>query len=58
MIGGFDIGGTYTDIVILDPASKTLRTGKVGSTPGDPSEGFLEGLMSLAVDPADLQLVI
>ena len=58
MIGGFDIGGTYTDIVILDPASKTLRTGKVSSTPGDPSEGFLEGLMSLAVDPADLQLVI
>jgi len=58
MIGGFDIGGTYTDIVILDPAGKELRIGKVSSTPADHSEAFLAGLESLAVDPADLQLII
>ncbi len=58
MIGGFDIGGTYTDIVILDPESRSLRIGKVSSTPADPSEGFLEGLESLGVDPAGLQLIV
>ena len=57
-MAGVDIGGTYTDAVVLDPAKGTLRIGKIGSTPSDPSEGFLECFESLAVEASELQLVV
>ncbi len=38
-----DVGGTFTDIVLLDEASGALRFGKVLSTPEDQSIGSLEG---------------
>lgn len=41
---GVDIGGTFTDIVIIDPVSKTTRTHKVLSTPKAPAIGMLRGL--------------
>ncbi len=40
---GIDIGGTFTDLVFLDPAGKVLRA-KVLSTPDDYSEGIANGL--------------
>ena len=36
---GIDIGGTFTDLVFLDPQGKLLRA-KVLSTPDDYSEGI------------------
>lgn len=41
---GVDIGGTFTDIVILDEAAQTLQIEKVATTPADPSLGLLAGL--------------
>lgn len=41
---GVDIGGTFTDIVIIDPVSNTTRTHKVLSTPKAPAVGMLQGL--------------
>jgi N-methylhydantoinase A len=38
-----DVGGTFTDVVLLDEAKGTLRFGKVLSTPEDQSIGSLEG---------------
>ncbi len=32
---GIDVGGTFTDLVMFDPAQKTLKTVKVASTPPD-----------------------
>lgn len=41
---GIDIGGTFTDFVVYDPAAGTLHTFKRLSTPADPAEAVLEGL--------------
>ncbi|WP_333669726.1 hydantoinase/oxoprolinase family protein [Elioraea tepidiphila] len=41
---GVDIGGTFTDLVLSDPASGALWNGKVLTTPADPSEGVLAGI--------------
>lgn len=38
-----DVGGTFTDVVVVDDADATLRFGKVLSTPDDPSRGSLTG---------------
>jgi N-methylhydantoinase A len=44
---GIDIGGTFTDIVVLTPSGRTLRW-KASSTPADYAFGILEALQSLA----------
>nr|WP_281367420.1 hydantoinase/oxoprolinase family protein [Nocardioides kongjuensis] len=46
---GVDIGGTFTDIVVMDPNAATTTTYKVLSTPKDPSLGMLRGLDELAI---------
>ncbi|BBK42957.1 hypothetical protein STVA_29770 [Allostella vacuolata] len=38
-----DVGGTFTDVVVVDDRDGSLRFGKVLSTPHDPSEGSLTG---------------
>ena len=38
---GVDIGGTFTDAVMMDEASGEIRLVKMSSTPRDPSEGFM-----------------
>jgi N-methylhydantoinase A len=44
---GVDIGGTFTDFVVL--AGGEVRIHKTPSTPSDPSEAFLRGLEELGV---------
>jgi N-methylhydantoinase A len=44
---GCDIGGTFTDFVVLDEATGGIFLEKVLTTPADPSVGLLEGLASL-----------
>ncbi|MBT5107667.1 MAG: hydantoinase/oxoprolinase family protein [Rhodospirillaceae bacterium] len=36
-----DVGGTFTDVVLLDEATGAVRFAKVSSTPADPSTGSL-----------------
>ena len=45
---GIDTGGTFTDVLLFDGVSKTLRVKKHLSTPHDPSEAFLEGIADIA----------
>ena len=45
---GIDIGGTFTDFVLFDPASGALQTVKRLSTPRDPAEAVLAGLSDLS----------
>ena len=40
----FDIGGTFTDFVLVDPASGLTVTHKAPSTPDDPSKAVADGL--------------
>ncbi|WP_409345860.1 hydantoinase/oxoprolinase family protein [Paenibacillus sp. MBLB4367] len=41
---GTDVGGTFTDLVMLDKISGTVLTGKVLTTPDDPSRAIFQGL--------------
>ena len=51
---GIDVGGTFTDLVAVDPTGRAILA-KVASTPRDPSIGVLAGLASLA-EALDLSL--
>jgi N-methylhydantoinase A len=59
---GVDIGGTFTDLVLADPATGMLWNGKVPTTPLDPSEGVLAGIREVValadVEPAAIAQVI
>lgn len=44
---GIDVGGTFTDFVLLDEEKKSITVGKLLTTPQDPSLGVLEGTKRL-----------
>jgi N-methylhydantoinase A len=46
-----DIGGTFTDVALHDPASGNVWRAKTPSVPADPSQAFIAGMM-LALDAA------
>src|SRR3712207_8482542 len=41
---GIDIGGTFTDLVVLDPSDGRAAIWKESTTPDDPSRGAIAGL--------------
>jgi N-methylhydantoinase A len=45
-----DIGGTFTDITLLDSTTGRQWRAKIPSTSGDPSEAFLAGVMLALTD--------
>jgi N-methylhydantoinase A len=47
VIVGVDVGGTFTDLFMLDASNGTFRTAKVPSHRGAESRGFLNGLNAL-----------
>jgi N-methylhydantoinase A len=59
---GVDIGGTFTDLVMINTSSGRLYNEKVLTTPHDPSECVLEGIKKILdsndVAPRDVQQVI
>lgn len=59
---GVDVGGTFTDFLLLNEATGETFTAKVLSTPEDSSIGVLNGLARIceesAVDPSEIKLVM
>ncbi len=59
---GIDIGGTFTDAMLINEATGEIRIGKVSSTPRDPSLGFLDTgariLREAGVAPGDVRYVV
>lgn len=55
---GVDVGGTFTDLIYLDPETGDLGIHKVATTPEDPSRGVMDGIVRLCdlkgVTPADI----
>jgi len=47
---GIDVGGTFTDFVLLDDATGASRTYKCLTTPRDPAQAILDGLAALEGD--------
>ena len=48
LVVGVDVGGTFTDLVVLDEASGTARIVKVPSTRGEEARGFMNGVARVA----------
>ncbi|MEO3388642.1 hydantoinase/oxoprolinase family protein [Mesorhizobium sp. CAU 1741] len=55
---GVDVGGTFTDVFILDEASGQVKTVKVPSTRGDQSKGFVDGISREVGDFADIRTIV
>jgi N-methylhydantoinase A len=59
---GVDVGGTFTDLLLLDEAKSRTFTAKVPSTPGDSSIGVLNGIEKICreagIDPVDIGYVM
>jgi N-methylhydantoinase A len=54
---GVDVGGTHTDLVLLDTESGTIAVEKVSSTPKNPALGVLNGVgkvLAKGVSPAEI----
>src|SRR5712691_3512579 len=54
---GVDVGGTHTDLVLLDAGTGALVVEKVASTPKNPALGVLDGLAKLiarGIKPGDI----
>jgi 5-oxoprolinase (ATP-hydrolysing)/N-methylhydantoinase A len=47
---GFDIGGTFTDFILLDATRTEIQLHKCLTTPQDPSIGALQGLGELVAN--------
>lgn len=48
---GIDIGGTFTDFVIFNPATGNLQTFKLLSTPENPAQVVIEGMKKISAEP-------
>ena len=44
---GIDVGGTFTDLLLLNESDGSTSLFKIPSTPHDPAEGVLNGLRTL-----------
>ena len=53
-----DVGGTFTDLVLFDPAAGKLRVLKTPSTPRNQSEGILAGIGRLGVEAEKLERMV
>ena len=55
---GVDVGGTFTDLLLLDEKNQRTYTAKVSSTPDDSLRGVLSGIAKICaeagIDPADI----
>ncbi len=55
---GVDVGGTFTDVFILDETTGKVVTTKVPSTRGDQSKGFVEGIAGKVDDFSTISTVV
>ena len=44
---GVDVGGTFTDLILVDEESGRITVDKVPSTPSDPAQGVVAGVDEL-----------
>ena len=59
---GVDIGGTFTDLIVIDSATGAFTLGKVLTTPDDPSQAvetvLAETLQQAGINPSELQHIV
>jgi N-methylhydantoinase A len=59
---GIDVGGTFTDLVVIDEKTKAIRLTKTPSTPKSPDRGVLNGIRKVervfGIDSKQLDFLI
>ena len=59
---GVDVGGTFTDLLLVNESSGEVHTAKVPSTPADSSIGVMNGVAricdSAGIDPSEINQVM
>ncbi len=55
---GVDVGGTFTDIFVLNETDGTAHVGKVPTSRPDQSSGFLASITGLVPDMGDIAVVV
>ncbi|MEH7829335.1 hydantoinase/oxoprolinase family protein [Gemmobacter denitrificans] len=58
LVAGVDVGGTFTDLVIFDPATGGVRLAKVPTTLDNQAFGVLAGFEAAGADLRDVALVV
>ena len=58
MIAGIDVGGTFTDLIVVDDATGEVRIAKVPTTVHNQAFGVLAALDAAGVDPRDLEAIV
>ena len=57
-IAGIDVGGTFTDLIVVDDDSSEVRIAKVPTTAHNQAFGVLAALDAAGVDPASLDAIV
>lgn len=55
---GIDVGGTNTDLLLLNSEAGTFRVAKLPSTPDDQSRGVMETLAAGGVPPGEVDAIV
>lgn len=59
---GVDVGGTFTDLILVNESSGDIHTAKVPSTPDDSSVGVMKGVERVCgnagIDPSEISQVM
>ncbi len=58
LVAGVDVGGTFTDLVIFDPATGAVKLAKVPTTLPNQAGGVLAAFDAAGVGLADLDLIV
>jgi len=54
---GVDTGGTFTDFILFDDVSRSVRIHKVLSTPHSPEQAIMQGIQELGIEAEQLSTV-
>ena len=58
LVVGVDVGGTFTDLFVLDEAGGAARVVKVPSTRGEEARGFMNGIAQVAGDAQAISTIV
>jgi N-methylhydantoinase A len=58
LVAGVDVGGTFTDLVIFDPASGAVRLAKVPTTLPNQAGGVLDAFAKAGAALSDIDLIV
>lgn len=53
-----DVGGTFTDVIVLDEESGNIQLDKVATTPANPAEGVLQGFDKVGAQTEQIEYFV